>query len=73
MNLLRPALYYLRMARYFGAYVRMDPPEDPGGMVKAVATRRNENFLGLMLDGVFHNPRTPYYHLLRRSSPQQTA
>jgi hypothetical protein len=65
--LLAEARYYLRMARYFGEYVRTGPPLDPEDMLRSAAANRDRNFLGLVQHAVFENPRTPYYHLLRRA------
>jgi hypothetical protein len=64
---LAEARYYLRMARYYGEYVRTGPPLDPEDMLRRSAARRDTNFLGLVQHDVFENPRTPYYHLLRRA------
>src|ERR1700691_5809157 len=62
---LREALYYARMAGYFASYVRMPLLADPAAALRSNLERREDNFLGLVRTGVFSNPETPYYELMR--------
>jgi len=67
LHLLREARYYLRMARYYGSYVRTGPPANHEDVLRRCITNREQSFLELVEHDVFDNPRTPYAHLFRRA------
>lgn len=51
--MLAEARYYLRMARFYGDFVRKGPPLDPEDLLRAFAANRDRNFLGLVEHDVF--------------------
>ena len=63
--MIREALYYGRMAWFYGGFVRTRPAENPADLLKRSLERRGENFLELARVAVFDNPRTPYHELMR--------
>lgn len=65
--MIEEAIYYARMAWYYGRYARMQPPADYRAVLRANAARREERFLELVKPAIFDNPRTPFHHLLRHA------
>ena len=61
----KEALYYTRMAGYFGRYVKLPLVPDPEAALRGNLERRAANFLELMRTGIFSNPQTPYFELMR--------
>jgi hypothetical protein len=61
----KEALYYTRMAWHYGRFVKLPPIKDPRATIRANIERREENFLNLVRDGIFENPKSPYRQLLR--------
>lgn len=63
--MLREAQYYARMAWHYGRFVKALPIADPETAIRETLSRREENFLNLVRQGVFENPRSPYGDLFR--------
>ena len=63
--MLSEAAYYARMAWYFAGFLRRPLDGDASARLQANIGRREQNFLELVSRGVFNNPRTPYFHLMR--------
>jgi hypothetical protein len=59
----REALYYARMAWYYGRFIKAAPIADPVAAIRETLARREENFLNLARHGVFDNSRSPYHQL----------
>ena len=45
--MLKEALYYARMAHYYGRFIKAAPIADPEAAIRETLLRREENFLNL--------------------------
>ncbi len=61
----KEAIYYARMAWYYGRFVKAAPIPDPEAAIRDTLLHREDNFLNLVRRGIFENPRSPYNSLFR--------
>ncbi len=57
------AVYYTNMALGLAKWAHSPLESDPLGLILRTLHQREENFLGLMKQAVFHNPANPYHTL----------